>query len=301
MSEIVVARIESINTSNQKYSLKLYAPDYKDVEFYLHINSIDKLDIKSIYAFEIKNIYKENGEVKRDLVNVKDVISALSPSELFRNLSLFYNHDQSITFDSLKKDIESFISKITNPIILQLVSNIIKDNEKNFYISIAGLSMHHSYIGGLAHHTVSMLKLAKAFLEVYRDLDVSLLYGGIILHDICKLQEIDTLGNKYTFEGTMIGHLVLGSDLIDRYAVKFNVVHAEETILLKHILISHHGQPQFGSAKKPLFLEALIISILDSCDSKISACLENLSSTEPGKFSEQINALDKTRLYKVKS
>jgi 3'-5' exoribonuclease len=176
-----------------------------------------------------------------------------------------------------------------------------RNKEKLFYYPAAKAN-HHALYGGLLFHIKRMLMLGEYLCGIYTSLSRDLLVTGIIIHDIEKINEMhsDASGvvSEYTFEGQMLGHLIMGVRTIDRlmYELGFS---EEKAVLLEHMMISHHYEPEFGSPKRPLFPEAEALHYLDMMDSKMYDFEDNLSSITPGKFSDWIRTLDGRRLYKA--
>ena len=137
--------------------------------------------------------------------------------------------------------------------------------------------------------------------EVYESLDRDLLLAGIAIHDIEKLNEIESDENGispgYSFEGQMIGHIVSGVRMVHNRCRELGIGE-EKTVLLEHMILSHHYEPEFGSPKKPLFLEAEMLHHLDNIDAKMFDMEESIRATEPGSFGEKIWTLDNRRIYR---
>ena len=178
-----------------------------------------------------------------------------------------------------------------------------RNKEKLLYYPAAKVN-HHALYGGLLFHTKRMLMLGENLCEIYTSLSRDLLITGIIIHDIEKINEMlsDNSGvvSEYTFEGQMLGHLVMGVRTIDRLMDEFGFSE-EKAVLLEHMMISHHYEPEFGSPKRPLFPEAEALHYLDMIDSKLYDFEDSLSVVAPGKFSDWIRTLDGRRLYKATS
>jgi len=176
-----------------------------------------------------------------------------------------------------------------------------RERERLLYYPAAKMN-HHAIHGGLLYHIERMLMLAEKLCEVYTSLSRDLLLTGVIIHDIEKLNEMeaDTNGivSEYTFEGQMLGHLVMGVRTIDRLADEIGLS-SEKAVLLEHMIISHHYEPEFGSPRKPLFPEAEALHYLDMIDTKLYGFEDNLTSVTPGKFSDWIKTLDGRRVYKA--
>ena len=128
-----------------------------------------------------------------------------------------------------------------------------------------------------------------------------MLISGAILHDIAKTIEFDVketgIASGYTVEGNLIGHLVMGAMMVREAGQKLNI-DSEKSTLLQHMIISHHGEPEFGAAVRPLFLEAELLSQLDSMDAKIYEIMDAVSGIEKGEFTNRLWALDDRKFYK---
>ncbi|HVI40531.1 MAG TPA: HD domain-containing protein [Anaerovoracaceae bacterium] len=183
----------------------------------------------------------------------------------------------------------------------KLCLRVLADNEEKLMYYPAAAKNHHAELAGLLYHMKRMLMTAERICEVYLNLNKDLVTAGVIVHDIEKLNEIDadTMGiaSGYSFEGQLLGHLVQGIKSIDRLAVELGVGE-EKKIMLEHMILSHHYEPDFGSPKKPLFPEAEILHYLDIIDARMYDMEEALDATSPGEFSDKVWTLDNRRLYK---
>ena len=163
----------------------------------------------------------------------------------------------------------------------------------------AAQRMHHAERSGLLHHTTDMLRLARAALTVYPWLNRDLLLAGVILHDLGKLEELksDENGNvtDYTRDGQLLGHLVRGITLLNRAAEKTGVT-GEPLVLLEHMLLSHHGEAEFGSPRPPMFPEAEALHWIDMMDARMNTMRNAWEKTPEGAFSERIASLER-RVY----
>ena len=143
--------------------------------------------------------------------------------------------------------------------------------------------------------------LAEHCCEVYTYLNKDLLLAGVIIHDIEKLNEMlaDESGivSEYTFEGQLLGHLIMGVKTVDRLSKELGISE-EKTVMLEHMMLSHHYEPEFGSPKRPMFPEAEALHYMDMIDFKLYDFESNLEGVKPGNFSEWIRTLDGRRLYK---
>ena len=163
----------------------------------------------------------------------------------------------------------------------------------------AAQRMHHAERSGLLHHTTDMLRLARNLLEVYPWLNRDLLLAGVIIHDLGKIEEMksDRTGNvtDYTRDGQLLGHLVRGITNLNRVAETAGVT-GESVVLLEHMLLSHHGESEYGSPKPPMFAEAEALHWIDIMDARMNTMKTVTDKTPAGAFSERIPSLDR-RVY----
>lgn len=176
------------------------------------------------------------------------------------------------------------------------------DNKEKLMYYPAAQKNHHAELAGLLYHVKRMLMMAERACEVYTNLNRELVMAGVILHDMEKLNEIvaNELGiaSGYSFEGKMLGHLVQGVRTIDRLAEELGMPR-EKAVMLEHMMLSHHYEPEFGSPKKPLFPEAEMLHYLDMVDAKMFDMQEAVEKTEPGCFSDKVWTLDNRTIYRV--
>lgn len=166
----------------------------------------------------------------------------------------------------------------------------------------AAKQMHHAERGGLLHHTTTMLRAANAIMTVYPQLNASLLTAGVIVHDLAKIDEMDadTLGlvSDYSVDGKLIGHIVRGVVNIQLAAEKTEASPGK-ALLLQHMVLSHHGIPEYGSPLAPKFPEAEVLNTIDTLDARLYEMNEALSRAIPGGFSEKVWGLDNRQLYRI--
>ena len=166
----------------------------------------------------------------------------------------------------------------------------------------AAKQMHHAERGGLLHHTTTMLRAANAIMTVYPQLNASLLTAGVIVHDLAKIDEMDadTLGlvSDYSVDGKLIGHIVRGVVNIQLAAEKTKASPGK-ALLLQHMVLSHHGIPEYGSPLAPKFPEAEVLNTIDTLDARLYEMNEALSRASPGGFSEKVWGLDNRQLYRI--
>jgi 3'-5' exoribonuclease len=202
--------------------------------------------------------------------------------------------------ETLVKKLNGFISLIRNPSIKQVVEEFIKHDMASLMVYPAASRNHHEYAGGLLHHTTSMLEIAESILKLYPSLNADLLYGGIILHDLGKLDELSgPVIPRYTVEGKLIGHISIMQAKVKKVCESLKI-DEELSMLLQHMVLSHHGQKEFGSPVPPLFKEAEVLSIIDNLDARINMMEKALSETSEGEFTNRIFSLEDRSFYKPK-
>ena len=195
-------------------------------------------------------------KVEQDDVNLDDFVmkSALDPEEMYKKL--------------LK-----IVDSLTDVYIRDLLRSIITDGEiaRRLKTWQAGKSIHHAYRSGLLEHILSCTDLAIILSKHYR-VNENYVVAGCILHDLCKVYELtDGLNVEYTEEGKLVGHLVKGLEIVDRFSYKIKNFPHYMKLHLKHILLSHHGQYEYGSPKIPQTSEAYLVHLIDLMDSKMGS------------------------------
>jgi len=182
-----------------------------------------------------------------------------------------------------------------------IVHTLLSDKKEVFITYPAAVRMHHAMGGGLMYHTMSVVCLAREIAKIYPFVNEELLVAGAILHDLAKTEEyvVNEVGNasEYTVEGILIGHLVKGAMYIEKIAEEKGLSR-ENAMVLEHLILSHHGIPDFGSAVKPAMLEAELLSMLDMMDAKVYQMAEALLKTETGRFTDKLWGLDSRKFYK---
>ena len=203
--------------------------------------------------------------------------------------------------EDMLREITDTVDAMRNTVLQKLVRGMLALAGDKLMYYPAAQRLHHAERSGLLHHTSSMLRLAKSVLPVYPWLDAELLYAGVIVHDLSKIREMksDEAGNvnDYTTEGLLLGHLVRGVTQVREAARLANLPEDEEyVLLLEHMVISHHGEAEFGSPRPPMFPEAEMLHWIDLVDARMNEMNGILRRTPAGAFSEKIWSLDR-RVY----
>lgn len=200
----------------------------------------------------------------------------------------------------LFEEIDRIVDTFENTELQKLVRYLYNKYKEKILVCPAAVRLHHAVCGGLLYHTLSVARLAQAVCAIYPFVDRDLLLAGALLHDLSKTAELDVgeagIASGYTVDGTLLGHLVMGALEIEKAAQELGTSH-QTVVLLQHLLLSHHGVPEFGCAVRPMCLEAELLSMLDHLDATVNQIAGAISQVEQGGFSEKLWALDQRRFY----
>ena len=186
----------------------------------------------------------------------------------------------------LEAELAALLGTIRSAPLAALVAEILADKSLMQAVARtpAGVKHHHAYAGGLLDHVVNLLRLADRVAPLYAALDRDLLLVGVLVHDIGKVRELESVqGFSYTDEGQLLGHVLLGLEIVE---AKIRAVEArtgqpfdpETAVRVKHMIASHHGQYEFGSPKLPMTLEAVALHHLDHLDAKMAGTIQLLQN-----------------------
>lgn len=200
----------------------------------------------------------------------------------------------------MENEFEDIFLEITNGAWNRVVRYLFKKYHDQFFTSAAAKVNHHDFQGGLAYHTLSMVHLAEKIADQYPEIDKALLIAGACLHDLGKTIELSgTLDVEYTFEGNMLGHITIIDEEIVKAAQELKIdLDSEDMVMLRHMVLSHHGFLEYGSPERPKLLEAEVLHYIDVLDASINMISKALDKTEKGKFSERIFGMDNRAFYK---
>jgi 3'-5' exoribonuclease len=201
--------------------------------------------------------------------------------------------------EEMRLTLQKVIDNMTREPLKVLLAEALRMAGEELNYFPAAQRLHHAERSGLLHHTTSMLKTADAVLACYPFLDADLLRAGVILHDLAKIEEMDSdsFGNvsDYTEDGLLVGHLVRGVAQLREAAAKVQI-DGELVLLLEHMIISHHGEPEYGSPRRPMFPEAEALHWIDVLDARMNEMQGIMDRIPEGSFSEKIWSLDR-RMY----
>lgn len=256
----------------------------------------------------------EHGEyVADDLVKVRGTLSKYQGADQLRierirpvmpsdNVSL-EDFVQSALYsgEQMYNELLRIVSEFEDNTIKSITSTLLEQNKEALLYWPAAFKLHHAIRGGLLLHTLSIVRLCESVCKVYPNVDRELLIAGAMLHDIAKTTEFEVsatgTASGYSVKGNLIGHLAEGAMMI-RETAKSLGVDGETAMLLEHMVLSHHGDPEFGACMRPMFLEAILLSQLDMLDATVYEVNDAVSSLDKGEFSGRMWALDNRKIYK---
>ena len=204
-----------------------------------------------------------------------------------------------VSKNELIKRFKDHMASVQNEDCQKLLNYFIKKFGDNLFSYPAAVSIHHEYSSGLLMHSVTMADIASSLCKIY-EADHDLVVTGCLLHDMGKLIELEgPIVYKYSTEGKLLGHISIMAAEIRKAADELKIT-SEIPLLLEHMVLSHHGQYEFGSPVMPLTKEALLLSLVDNLDSKMVVVNKALQDVEPGNFSNKVFPLDNRSFYKPK-
>ena len=229
------------------------------------------------------NIAKIRKAKKEDGVNIEEFVSA-APLEATQ----------------MYERVMDFARSIEDADIRKVCFNFLEKNRRELLYYPAAKAMHHAIRSGLLYHMMRMLQVAEQIAGIYQVLDRDLLIAGVILHDIEKVGELDSdeLGlAEYTLEGELLGHLVMGVKNIARYCEEADIP-GEKSLVLQHMVLSHHQRPEYGSPKMTMIHEAEVLHYIDMLDAGVFSFEDALKDLKPGEMSERVFSLENRRVYR---
>jgi len=180
--------------------------------------------------------------------------------------------------DEMYAQLQNYVKSLTNPYLKQLAGGLFLEDEdfaKRFKFHSAAKSVHHGFVGGLLEHTLSVTKLCDYFAKQYSILNRDLLICAALFHDIGKLEELSTFPeNDYTDEGQLLGHIAMGMEIIGMRIRMIDGFPRKLANELKHCILAHHGELEYGSPKKPALAEAVALNFADNLDAKMETMKE---------------------------
>lgn len=188
--------------------------------------------------------------------------------------------------DEMYEELKEYIASVENPYLNKLLSVFFLEDaefEKRFKFHSAAKTVHHGFVGGLLEHTLGVTKLCASFCEQYTILNRDLLLSAAMFHDIGKLEELSTFPeNDYTDEGQLLGHIMIGAEWVGEKMRDIPDFPRKLGNELKHCILAHHGELEYGSPKKPALVEAVALTFADNIDAKMETLKEAFSNVPDG-------------------
>lgn len=250
-------------------------------------------------AFHVGMVVEAHGDVilYRNALQMRIQKMEEKPGEKITD----YVRSAPMRTEQMQAEIQGYLNSMENVALFEVTSTILKANEEKFYTYPAATRNHHNFVGGLAFHSLSMVRLALHIAQQYTYLDRDLLIAGALLHDVGKIIELsDAMLPSYTAQGNLLGHISIVNCMIDETAKASHVEDQECILLLKHMILSHHGKQEFGSPVSPMIPEAEVLSMVDDIDARLFMMKESIDATEPGEFGPRVFALEGRMIYRKK-
>lgn len=245
----------------------------------LGIDDFDALD----YVEVVADVVCFNGAMQLNVKRVRKVSEGEYDPKEYLPVS---DKNLDDMFDELLK----IVASVKNTYLKQLLEKFFVEDEsfaKTFKQHSAAKSVHHGFIGGLLEHSLSVTKLCEFYCTQYPLLNRDLLVTAAMLHDMGKVYELSGFPtNDYTDEGQLIGHIVIGSEKITLAAMTIEGFPVKLLNELKHCILAHHGELEYGSPKKPALMEAVALSFADNTDAKLQTMKELFTSAQPAEGTE---------------
>lgn len=205
-----------------------------------------------------------------------------------------------VSKEEMESEFNDIFFEITNPTWNRVVRNLVQKHQDIFFTQPAAKSNHHAFEGGLAYHTLSMVKLAKEICKLYPQVNKELLIAGAVIHDFGKTVELSgPIGTEYTMEGNLLGHIAIADEEIVLIAKELGIDSTDkDLIVLRHMVLSHHGLLEYGSPERPKMLEAEVLHTIDELDASVNMISKALNKIDHGEFTERIFGLDNRSFYK---
>lgn len=202
--------------------------------------------------------------------------------------------------EEMFSELVSLAESFSDPDLKAIVTTLLCEHKDKLFFWPAAFKLHHAIRSGLLMHTLSIVRLAQKVAEIYPFIDKELLLAGAMLHDIAKTTEYEMtpsgLASGYTVKGNLLGHLATGAMMIEKTAEKLGVT-SDTVMLLEHMVLSHHGEPEFGSSVRPAFVEAELLSTLDMLDARMFEMREATENVNRGEFTGKMWSMDNRKLY----
>ena len=300
--KLLVTKIEELLTKGGKPYVSIdFSDDTGSVNSKVWDMSKDEFGYKKDEVVFLKAVVEKFKDLKQ--FKIAD-ISHLATDDPDNNPNVFLKR-APLAESEIKAELNKYINIISseNKKYGDIVKYILKKYKDVFLEHPAAKNVHHNYLGGLAYHVIRMLKHGEALTNVYTSLNKPLLLAGILIHDAGKMEELRGLGDiTYTITGRLLGHIVIGDTLICEAAKELNLDYEkdEEVLLLRHLVLAHHGKFEWGSPVIPIIPEATALHSIDKLDADIEQYEAAYQGIEKGETSPKVFGLN-VEVYKAKN
>ncbi len=252
-----------------------------------------QMEVGKVYGFDLEVInYKGKLQAK--------VLKVLPLSQADLNMDDFVFRSP-VSKDALRENIQEGVNMINNDKLARIVTGALNYYANAVYEYPAAARIHHNFIGGLATHTSGMIKLAVALANIYPQIDRDYLLAGVIVHDLGKIDEFTSpVVTEYSPQGKLLGHISIMDARLLQIGEELGLQDSEELMVLRHMVLSHHGQFEFGSPVRPETLEAEMLNLIDNIDARVNTIDKALGEIKEGEFTPRIMALENRVFYKHK-
>ncbi|MET3559027.1 3'-5' exoribonuclease [Streptococcus rupicaprae] len=247
---------------------------------------------KVVFMRGMREVYNNTPQVNQISLRLPKAGEPTDPGE--------FKEKPPVDISNTKDYLQQMIFRIENATWQRLVRSLYAKYEREFYSYPAAKTNHHAFYAGLSYHTATMVRLADAIGDIYPQLNKSLLFAGIMLHDLAKVIELSGPDDtSYTVRGNLIGHIALIDEEITKALIELGIDDTkEEVTVLRHVILSHHGLLEYGSPVRPQIMEAEILHMIDNIDAEMMMMITALDKIAPGEMTNRLFAMDHRSFYK---
>ncbi|MDQ0222085.1 3'-5' exoribonuclease YhaM family protein [Streptococcus moroccensis] len=247
---------------------------------------------KVVFMRGMREVYNNTPQVNQISLRLPKLDEPSNPAD--------FQEKPPVDISDTKDYLQQMIFRIENATWQRIVRALYGKYEKEFYSYPAAKTNHHAFYAGLSYHTATMVRLADAIGDIYPQLNKSLLFAGIMLHDLAKVIELSGPDDtSYTVRGNLIGHISLIDEEITKVLIELGIDDTkEEVTVLRHVILSHHGLLEYGSPVRPQIMEAEILHMIDNIDAEMMMMITALDKVAPGEMTNRLFAMDNRSFYK---
>ncbi|MFO0951098.1 MAG: HD domain-containing protein [Isosphaeraceae bacterium] len=260
------------------------------------------------YRLTVRSSYNARYGLQIEILDIRPASDEEDAADGYRFFDLVERSEVDPE-ENFRKLRELILGSVDDSYIRRLLDDLLDRHGDLFKRMPAAQNFHHSYTGGLLEHVWSMTRVAKFLADHYAryyyrldpPLNKSVVLAATVLHDIGKLRELEyhPVEAKYTTEGCLIGHVLMGRDMVREAAQRIEGFPKETLLLLEHAILAHHGKKEYGAPILPQTIEALLVSFIDDLDAKMNIVAHHrLRAGTEGVFTDKVYALDNRRFYK---